>query len=90
MSLNNLIPFWQILLFPVVICRPPLFKISDSRDLFVGGFKNSCRLTDVNLNYLRPINQDSPIPNSNPLFTPKFLTQEMRGSELTNPDLIGT
>jgi hypothetical protein len=31
--------------------------------LIVGGFKNNCRSTDVNLNYLRTINQDLYIPN---------------------------
>ncbi len=59
-------------------------------NLFVGGFKNSCRLTDVNLNYLCTMNQDFYNLNSIFFFKPKFLTQEMRGFELTNPDLIGT
>jgi hypothetical protein len=42
-----------------------------TNNLIVGGFKNSCRLTDVNLNYLRIINQDSPIINSIPIFKTK-------------------
>jgi hypothetical protein len=46
-----------------------------TNNLFVGGFKNSCRLTDVNLNYLRTINQDFYILNSILLFKTKNLEQ---------------
>ncbi len=59
-------------------------------NLIVVAFKNSCRLTDVILNNLRTINLDFYILNSIFVFKPKILTQEMRGSELTNPDLMGT
>jgi len=61
-----------------------------TNDLFAGGFKNSCRLTDVNLNNLRTINQDFYIPNSILLFNAKKWNKPVRGSELTNPDLKGT
>ena len=47
----------------------------DTNNLFVGGFKNSCRLTDVDLNYLRTINQDFYILNSILLFKTKNLEQ---------------
>ena len=46
-----------------------------TNNLFVGGFKNRCRMTDVNLNNFCTINQDSPISNSNPLFRTKKLEQ---------------
>ena len=42
-----------------------------TNDLFVGGFKNSCRSTDVNLNNLRTVNQDFYILNSILLFKAK-------------------
>ena len=61
-----------------------------TNNFFVGGFKDRCRLTDMISNYLRTINRDFYILNSIFFSKPKFLTQEMRGSELTNPDLIGT
>ncbi len=61
-----------------------------TNNLFVGGFKNSCRLTDVNLNNLRTINQDFYILNSIFFFRPKIWNKPVRGSKLTNPDLIGT
>ncbi len=61
-----------------------------TNNLFVGGFKNSSRLTDVNLNYLRTINNEFYILNSIFLFRSKILNKPVRGSELTNPDLIGT
>ena len=46
-----------------------------TNNFFVGGFKNSCRLTDVNLDNLRTINQDLYILNSNLLFKTKNLEQ---------------
>ena len=46
-----------------------------TNNLFVGGFKNRCRMTDVNLNNLRTMNQDLYILNSNPLFRTKNLEQ---------------
>jgi hypothetical protein len=61
-----------------------------THNLIVGGFKNRCRVTDVNLNNLPTINKDIYILNSIFFFKPKILTQEVRRSELTNPDLIGT
>ena len=61
-----------------------------TNSLFVGGFKNSCRLTDANLKNLRTINQDFYTLNSIFFFRLKILTQEMRRSELTDRDLIGT
>ena len=59
-----------------------------TNNLFVGGFKNGCRLTDVNLNYLRTINQDFWILNSIFFFRSKIWNKPVRGSELTNPDLM--
>jgi len=44
-------------------------------NLIVGGFNNSCRLTDVNLNNLRTINQDFYTLNSILLFKTKNLEQ---------------
>jgi len=43
-----------------------------------------------NLNNFRTINQDFYILNSNLLFNAKNWNKPVRGSELTNPDLMGT
>jgi hypothetical protein len=51
-------------------------------NLIVGGFNNSCRLTDVNLNNLRTINQDFYILNSILIFNAKNWNKPVRGSEL--------
>ncbi len=65
-------------------------RCRSTNNLFVGGFKNSCRLTDVNLNNLRTINHNFCILNSIFFFRLKIWNKPVRGSELTNPDLIGT
>ncbi len=61
-----------------------------TNNLIVGGFKNSCRFTDVNTNYLRAKNLEFYILNSIVFLRPKNWNKPVRGSELTNPDLIGT
>jgi hypothetical protein len=48
-------------------------RCSVPNSLSVGDFKNSCRLTDVDLNNLRTINQDFLILNSILLFKTKNL-----------------
>jgi hypothetical protein len=47
-------------------------RSGETNDLFVGGFKNSCRLTIVNLNNLRSTNQDFYILNSILFFSTKI------------------
>ncbi len=60
-----------------------------TNNLFVGGFKNICLLSDVNLNNSRIINQDFCILKSILLFKTKNFDLKKRRSDLTNPDLIG-
>ena len=61
-----------------------------TNSLFVGGFKNSCRLTDANLKNLCAINQDFYILNSLLLFKTKNLEHSCAQVWPTNLDLIGT
>ena len=65
-------------------------SLQATNSLFVGGFKNSCRLTDANSKNLCAINQEFYILNSILLFKTKNLEQSCAQVWPTNPDLMGT
>ena len=60
-----------------------------TNSLFVGGLKNSCRLTDANLKNLCAINQELCFLNSFLLFKTKNLEHSCAQVWPTNPVLIG-